>query len=105
MKEDEYIVPSGPLKGKKIELAPTAGIEMFEGIAEDFMQRIFNLAAGDYLITDESSLHDFTGVDDMKLADIHHKIQNEYGLDVSDLKSGNLIEIFVRVHDQGSEAE
>ena len=63
MKEDEYIVPSGPLKGKKIQLAPTAGIEMFEGIAEDFMQRIFNLEAGDYLITDESSLHDFTRVD------------------------------------------
>ena len=105
MKEDEYIVPSGPLKGKKIELAPTAGMEMFEGIAEDFMQRIFNLEAGDYLITDESSLHDFTGVDDMKLPDIHHKIQNEYGLDVSDLKLGNLLEIFVRVHDQASEAE
>ena len=105
MKEDEYIVPSGPLKGNKIELAPTAGIEMFEGIAEDFMQRIFNLEAGDYLITDESSLYDFTGVDDMKLADIYRKIENEYGLDVSDLKSGNLLEIFVRVHDQGSEAE
>ena len=105
MKKDEYIVPTGPLKGKRIEMAPTTGIEMFEQIAEDFMLRIFGLETGDYLITDESSLRDFKGVDDMKLADIHQKIRDEYGQDVSDLKSGNLLEIFVRLHDQQFGAE
>ena len=105
MKKDEYIVPTGPLKGKRIEMAPTTGIEMFEQIAEDFMLRIFGLETGDYLITDESSLRDFKGVDDMKLADIHQKIRDEYGQDVSDQKSGNLLEIFVRLHDQQFGAE
>jgi hypothetical protein len=35
MKEDEYTVPDGPFKGKKIELASTNGIDRFEEIAED----------------------------------------------------------------------
>lgn len=105
MKEDEYIVPSGPLKGKRIEMASTTGIEMFEQIAEDFMLRIFGLDADDYLITDESSLRDFKGVDGMKVADIHQKIRDEYGQDVSDLKSGNLLEIFVRLQERQSRSE
>ena len=105
MSEDEYIVPSGPLKGKRIELASTVGIEMFNEIAEDFMFKIFGFEAGDYLITDESSLHDFTGVDDMELADIHEKIRDVNALDVSDLNSGNLLEIFVRIHEQQEETE
>jgi len=104
MEEDEYIIPSGPLKGKRVEMASTAGIELFDHIAEEFMLRIFAFEAGDYLITDESSLYDFTGVDDMKLAVIYQKIRDEYGLDVSDLKSGRLLEIFVRIHDQQSDA-
>ena len=67
MSEDEYIVPSGPLKGKRIELASTAGIDLFKEIAEGFMFKIFGFEAGDYLITDESSLRHFTGVDDLEL--------------------------------------
>jgi hypothetical protein len=31
------------------------------------MFKIFGFDAGDYLITDESSLHDFKGVDDMEM--------------------------------------
>jgi hypothetical protein len=98
MNEDDKIIPSGPFKGKKIEYAPTTGIDMFWEIAEDFMQRIFNFAPGEYLITDESSLWDFAGVDDMEITDIHEKIQEVYALDVSDLQSGNLLEIFLRIH-------
>lgn len=104
MNEDEYIVPSGPFKGKKIELASTAGIDMFEEVAEDFMLQIFGFEAGDYLITDESSLHDFDGIDDMELADIHEKIRSVYALDVSDLESGKLLEIFIRIHERQSDA-
>ncbi len=85
-------------------MASRTGIELFDQIAEEFMLRIFGFEAGDYLITDESGLYDFTGVDDMKLADIYQRIRDEYGLDVSDLKSGRLLEIFVRIHDQQSEA-
>ena len=104
MNEDETIIQSGPFKGKKIELASTAGIELFEDIAEEFMFRIFGFEAGDYLITDESRLRDFTGVDDMELADIQRRIRSVYGPDVSDVESGNLLEIFVRIHERQSGA-
>ncbi len=73
MKKDNKIIPSGPFKGKKIEFAPTTGIDMFREIAEDFMRRIFGFAPGDYLITDESSLFDFTGVNEMDLSNIQKK--------------------------------
>ena len=105
MDENERIIKDGPLKGKRIELASTSGIELFEAIAEEFMRRIFEFEAGDYLITDESSLHDFTGVDDMRLSDIQHKIKEAYGTDVSDLKSVRLLEIFVRIHEGKSDLE
>lgn len=84
-------------------MASTAGIELFEDIMEDFMLDIFGFESGQYLITDESSLHDFIGVGDMHLADILRKIRDVYGLDVSDLKSGNLLEIFERLREQQSE--
>ena len=98
MKEDEYIVPGGLSKAKKIELASTTGIEKFDKIAEDFMQRIFDLGVGDYLITDESSLWDFTLAADLN--DVHRKIKPEFDLDVPDLKSGKLLEILSKLHEQ-----
>ncbi len=98
MNDDEQIIPSGPFKGKKVQFAPTTGIDMFLEIAEDFMRRIFAFEPGEYLVTDESSLFDFTGVEQMELSDIHQKIQEVYDLDVSDIPSGNLLEIFMRLH-------
>jgi hypothetical protein len=98
MSEDDKIIPSGPFKGRKIEFAPITGIDMFLEIAEDFMRRIFDFEPEDYLITDESSLFDFTGLDEMVIPDIHKKIQEIYDLDVSDISSGNLLEMFMRIH-------
>lgn len=46
MHDDDWIIPSGPFKGKKIEFASTTGIEMFFEIAEDFMQRILDFEPG-----------------------------------------------------------
>lgn len=37
MNEDDRIIPRGPLKGKKIEFAPSTGLDMYWDIAEDFM--------------------------------------------------------------------
>ena len=102
MSDDERVLRSGPFKGKRVEMASTAGLEMFEDIAEDFMLNIFGFEPGHYLITDLSSLHDFAGVDDMELADIFARIRDVYGLDVADLESGNLLEIFRRLRDQQS---
>jgi len=94
MHDDDWIIPGRSFKGKKIEFASTTGIEMFFEIAEDFMQRILDVESWDYLITDESSLWDFTGRDKQEIDDIHKKIQAVYDLDVSDIPTGNLLEIF-----------
>jgi hypothetical protein len=48
MNDDEQIIPSGPFKGKKIQFAPTTGIDMFVEIAEDFMRRILAFEPGEY---------------------------------------------------------
>ncbi|MGH8066040.1 MAG: hypothetical protein ACRERE_12580 [Candidatus Entotheonellia bacterium] len=98
MNEDDNTIPSGPFKGKKIEFAPTTGIDMFWEIAEDFMRQIFAFEPGEYLITDESSLFDFTGLDELEINDLHEKIQEVFDLDVSDIPSGILLEIFMRIH-------
>ena len=98
MSEDSRIISRGPFKGKKIEFAPTTGIDRFFGISKEFMKKIFDLEAGEYLISDESSLYDFTGMDEMELSDIQIKIQDEYGIDVSDIEFGNFLEIFIRIY-------
>lgn len=98
MNDDSRIISSGPLKGKKIEFAPTTGIDRFFGISKEFMKKIFDFEPGEYLISDESSLHDFTGLDEMDLSDIQKRIQDVYDIDVSDIESGNLLDIFARIY-------
>ena len=98
MKKLGKIIPRGPFKGKRIEFAPTDELDMFRSLADEFMEEIFSMEPGSYLITDESSLRDFRGVEDLELADIHGKIREVYGVDVSDIISGNLVEIFSRIH-------
>ncbi len=71
---------------------------MFRSFADEFMQEIFCMEPGSYLITDESSLRDFQGVEDLELPDILRKIREVYGVDVSDIVSGNLVEVFARIH-------
>ncbi|MBI4263102.1 MAG: hypothetical protein HY657_01895 [Acidobacteria bacterium] len=97
MSDDSPVLRKGPLKGKRIEFAPTAGIEAFEEITEDFMLNIFGFEPGQYLITDLSSLHDFVGVDDMEVVDMLARIREVYGLDLADLPNANLLEIVRRL--------
>jgi len=96
MSKPGKIIPSGPFKGKRIE--PTDELDMFRSFADEFMQEIFCMEPGSYLITDESSLRDFQGVEDLELPDSHCKIREVYGVDVSDIVSGNLVEVFTRIH-------
>ena len=98
MNKPGKIIPRGPIKGKRIEFAPTDELDMFRSLADEFMEEIFSMEPGSYLITDESSLRDFQGVEDLELPDIHRKISEVYGVDVSDIISGNLVEIFARIH-------
>ena len=98
MKTPGKIISSGPCKGKRIELAPTDELDMFRSFPDEFMEEIFCMEPGSYLITDESSLRDFQGVEDLELPDIYRKIREVYNVDVSDIVSGNLVEVFARIH-------
>ena len=93
------VLSKGPFKGKRVEFASTTGIESLENIADDFMLNIFGFEPGEYLITDLSGLHDFVGVDEMEFVDILARIRDVYRLDVADLQSGNLLEIFKRLQE------
>ncbi len=104
MNNGSRIISSGPFKGKKIEFAPTTGVDIFLKISDEFMQKIFDFAPGEYLISDESSLHDFTGLNEWDLTDIQKKIRDVYNLDISDIESGNLLDIFRRIHNKQYDA-
>jgi hypothetical protein len=92
MNKPGKVFPRDPFKGKRIEL------DMFRSLAEEFMEAIFCMEPGSYLITDESSLRDFKGVKELELPDMHRRIRKVYGVDVSDIVSGNLVEVFARIH-------
>ena len=100
MNDKSRIITKGPFKGNKIEFASTTGVDMFRRIYEEFMKKIFDFVPGEYLISDESSLYDFTGLDEYDLNDIQKRIRDVYSLDVSDIESGNLLEIFEIIHNQ-----
>jgi len=104
MKKDSRIISRGPFKGKRIEFAPGTGINKFLKISEDFMIKILGLRPEEYLITDESSLYDFTGFDKMELHNVHKEIQEMYNIDVSAIKSGNLLGIFRRISESKGRA-
>jgi len=51
----------------------------------------------DCLVTDESSLWDFPGEETN--GEYHQKIAGVYGIDISDIESGNLAQIFKRIRE------
>jgi len=69
------------------------------------MKKVLGLEPGEYLISDESSLYDFTDPNEKELPDIHNKIQEMYNIDISDIKSRNLLEIFKRINDSKNSME
>ena len=59
------------------------------------MKRIVGLDHGECLITDESSIFDFIYFTE---AELSRRILDAYNLDISEIKTGNLLEIFRRIH-------
>jgi len=60
MSTDDKVISRGRLKGKKVGFASTAQIECFTELANEFMEKIFDLQSGEFLISDESDVLDFT---------------------------------------------
>ena len=77
----------GPLKGKTVTYASTDRIEEFRRVADDFMLEIFDFLPGEYLITDESTLRDFTEFGSSETSPIWSHIAKRYTIVRADVPS------------------
>jgi hypothetical protein len=86
-----------PRPGTKvpIEFAVRARVGKHSELVKDFIKRVLALEWA--WISDESSLWDFHG--DETNESLNSKIHRIYGVDVSDISSGNLADIFDRIRD------
>ena len=97
MSDDDEVLKRGPFKGKKITYASTERIEEFRDIASEFVCEIFDLLPGEYLISDESDLDDFTEIGSSDTSQIWKRITETYGLVLSDVESERLVSIFIQI--------
>jgi hypothetical protein len=98
---DEYKQENGSLPRPgmpvRLEFALTGEIDQHIPLARDFFQRILNMNYDDCFVSDQSSLWDFPDTEDT--AAVFARIRLAYGVDVSDIFSGNLARIFKRIKD------
>jgi len=87
----------GPLKGKKVTYASTDRVEEYGRIARDFMLEVFDFLPGDYLITDESSLRDFTDFASSDTSPIWTRITELHSIERADVPSEGLADIFAEI--------
>lgn len=87
----------GSFKGKKVTYASTDRVEEYRRVADAFMMEVFDLLQGDYLITDESSLRDFTDFASSDTAPIWCRITEIYGIGKADAPSERLADIFAEI--------
>jgi hypothetical protein len=81
----------------KIEYAPTGKVEMLAQVAHDFMQEIFDLEPGSYVISDESDLRDFTDFGVSDTLPLWKRIKASYAFDKADVGSERLVDIFLAI--------
>lgn len=92
----------GPFKGKKIEFAPAARVEQFHCLADEFMLEIFDFLPGEYLITDESSIPDFTELGSSDTLEIWSRIAETYAVERNEVPSERLVDIFAEIQGRRS---
>jgi hypothetical protein len=81
------------IKNHPLQFATTEGIDSHQETAERFVKLVLNLEWAS--ISDESSLNDFSLIEDSK--GLEEKIKEVFGVDVSDIEDGNLLKIFERI--------
>jgi hypothetical protein len=94
MRKRRKVLTSGRFAGKTVTLSSTNQVDTYWEIADHFMSAIFDLDPGDYLITDESDVLDFTSIDESDTSGIWRRIEAVYGVALSDVNSGRLVKIF-----------
>ena len=92
-------------KEGKVELAPQIESESHQDVAEHFFPKILEMEANEVLWTDESSLGDFityTDEHEKEKKEVVAKVQEIYGVDVSDMVYGPLTEVFKLISHTGT---
>jgi hypothetical protein len=90
-------IKRGVFKGKKVTYASTDRVEQFRKVAGNFMMDVFDFLPGDYLITDESSLRDFTDFGSPDTSQLWRRITEIYGIRKADVPSERLVDIFTEI--------
>jgi len=91
-----------PGTGLPLEFAPAYRIEEHPDLARDFFRRVLDLNFDECFISDESSLWDFHDAENND--ELNERILLAYGVDVSDIDSGNLADVFERLVSRGASA-
>lgn len=97
MSNDDSATFRGRFRGKKITFASTARIEEFAQIASDFMEQIFELHPGEYVISDESDILDFVELGSLDTSAIWKRINTTYGIERSDVSSERFVDILAEI--------
>lgn len=84
----------GTFEGKEIEFSTDDRVAAAAPIADDFMFEIFDLDFGEYLITDESALADFTDFGCSDTGPFWNSIRARYAVGPEDVCSDKLVDIF-----------
>ena len=99
VEERRAVGVSFPRPGKRvpIKFASTERVDRYPDIAERFLREIVGFTSkSPVFISDQSSLGDFSIGDGAK--EYVKKIRQVFGIDVTDIESGNLADIFERIH-------
>jgi hypothetical protein len=97
LSKDDKVITRGRFKGRKITFASTEQIEEFARLAGDFMGQVFDFEPGEYLISDESDVLDFTEMGSSDTSEIWRRITEIYGVSLADVGSGRLVSIFTEI--------
>ena len=97
MSKGDGVISRGRFKGKRITFASTVRIEEFAHISTEFMEEIFDLLTGEYAMSDESDIRDFTQMGSSDTPRVWARIRDIYGVDNSDVGSDRLVAIFAEI--------
>lgn len=91
--QDELTKLRQELAANPPQLVSSSRIQGYSETADRFIDIVLECSWA--FITDESSLYDFAGIDEV--ANLEAKIKEVFGVDVSDLEDKNLVDIFERI--------
>jgi hypothetical protein len=89
-------VDTDRFRNKKFEYASTGIVDRFDEIGSEFMEDIFELSDGDYIISDESLLSDM--LMDFTEEEIRNRIIEKYGINIEDVGNTLFCDIFSCIH-------